>query len=71
MNQGRVFGAPLESGYCPQAHNSSSGNQQNDFCTAGRNKKQRPSHLKCAKSLSLVKVNMIEERAANGVQFFY
>lgn len=26
MNQRRAFGAQLESGYCPQAHNSSTGN---------------------------------------------
>lgn len=28
MNQGRVFGAQLAPGYCPQAHNSSTANPQ-------------------------------------------
>lgn len=65
MNQGRVFGAQLESGCCPQAHNSSTGKPQAlSKMTPAPGEKQKPEAepFKVHKVSFLVKVKMIEER---------
>lgn len=65
MNQGRAFGAQLESGHCPPAHNSSAGKPQalSKMTSApGEKQKAKAEPFKVHRVLFLVKVKVIEGR---------
>lgn len=68
MNQGRAFGAQFESGYCPQAHNSSTGNPQalsKMTSVPGEKQKAKAEPFRACKVFFLVKVKMMEDRVAS------
>lgn len=62
MNQGRAFG--LESGYCPWAHNSSTGNPQalsKMTSVPGDKQKAKAEPFRAHKVFFFVKVKMMED----------